>query len=323
MTSNQIESSEVRRANARIGIALGSGSARGWAHIGILRALAEMGVELGIVAGCSIGAIVGAAYASSRVDALEAWCRSLTWKQIAGFLDLSLTGGGLVQGESLMQFVRDQVGDPSIESLDRKFGMVATDLDSGREIWFRDGSLLDGVRASIAVPGLFTPVKLHGRWLVDGGLTNPVPVSLCRAMGAEIVIAVDLNADIVGKHGRKRAGHGEKSGAEDSADARFFKRVSVQLRNSLSERKNTLFSQVFGESLDTPGIFEVVASSLNIMQDRITRSRMAGDAPEIILAPRLSQLGLMEFDQAAIAIDEGHACVTRMRPMLDQVLSDL
>jgi len=308
--------------NVKIGIALGSGSARGWAHIGVIRALSKIGIEPDIVAGSSIGAFVGAAYASNQLDRLEQWCRSLTWKEMLGYLDLSLLGGGFVQGEKLFQFAREQLGDPSIESLPRQFGAVATELDTGREIWFRDGSLMDGVRASIGLPGVFTPVRLKGRWLVDGGLANPVPVSLCRAMGADIVIAVNLNGNIVGKHGHRRTGQAERLGIEESANTKFLERITAQLKDSLYERKDILLSHLFGENHDTPGLFEVLASSINIMQDRITRSRMAGDPPEVVLSPRLSRLGLLEFDQAATAIEEGRACVKRMRPALEEVLTE-
>lgn len=312
-----------RRRLARIGLALGGGAARGWAHIGVIRALAEIGIEPDIVAGTSIGALVGAAYAGKQLDALEHWVRSLNWKDILAYLDLSLLSGGFIQGEKLLEFARGWVKDARIEALPRRFGMVATELDTGREIWFREGPLLEGVRASLGLPGLFAPVKVEGRWLVDGGLTNPVPVSLCRAMGAEVVIAVNLNGDIVGKHGRRRNGRDEKATPSQTAEADFWDKLSAQLKNGLYERKELLLGRLFGASRDAPGLFDVLASSINIMQDRITRSRMAGDPPEIMLAPRLSQLGLMEFDQAAAAIAEGRASVQRMRPALEQVMLGL
>lgn len=317
------QSSALKRTDARVGIALGSGSARGWAHIGVLRALTEMGIEPGIVAGSSIGAFVGAAYASHQLDTLEDWCRTLTWKEILGYLDLSLLGGGFVQGDKLLQFAREQVGDSSIESLPCQFGAVATELHTGREIWFRKGSLLDSVRASIALPGLFAPFKLDGRWLVDGGLVDPVPISLCRAMGAEVVIAVNLNGDIVGKHDKRKGREKYRRKKTVGEDADVWARLSNQITTSFNEQKEAFLSQLLGENRDTPGLFDVMASSINIMQDRLTRSRMAGDPPEIMLTPRLSRLGLMEFDQAAVAIDEGRACVERMRPALDQMLSGL
>jgi NTE family protein len=213
------------------------------------------------------------------------------------------------------------LSETSIESLSRRFGCVATELNTGREVWFREGSLIEAVRASISLPGLFTPVRLKGRWLVDGGLTNPVPVSLCRVLGAEVVIAVNLNGDIVGKHFRKQVAKA-KQGSLDKTNQIFLERISAQLRNSLQDRKEALLSQLFGKNRQMPGLFEVLAGSINIMQDRITRSRMAGDPPEVQLLPRLAQLGLLEFDEADRAIAEGEACVERMRPVLEQILGN-
>ena len=305
----------------KIGLALGSGSARGWAHIGVIQELAKIGIVPEIVAGSSIGAIVGSAYASDQLDVLDNWVRALTWKEIINYVDLTIVGGGFIQGDKLLDLARQYIKEDAIESLPRQFAMVATELDTGREIWFQDGSILDALRASIALPGMFTPVKINGRWLVDGGLSNPVPVSLCRAMGADIVIAVNLNDDIVGKHGRKSAEKKERLELKnDTQENAFWERVSNQLTNGLNERKEIILKKLFGDSLEAPGLFNVLASSINIMQDRITRSRMAGDPPEIILAPRLSELGLMEFDQAEIAIEEGRACVQRMRPALEYLL---
>ncbi len=300
-----------------IGIALGSGSARGWSHIGVLRALAEMGVEPDIVAGCSIGAFVGAAYVNGNLDAIEDWTRALDWKDILGFMDVTLLGGGLVQGDRLLQSARAFIDSSRFESLEKPFGTVATNMETGREVWFREGPLLEGVRASLALPGLFTPIKVNGEWLVDGGLTNPVPVSLCRAMGAEIVIAVNLNGDIVGKYrSRKKLRHPARPLEEVNVEFNFMQRLSEQIRSSLSERRDEWLSGILGDSEDRPGMFEVMASSINIMQDRITRSRMAGDPPEILIAPRLSHLALMEFDRAADAIAEGRAAVERMKPVI-------
>ena len=308
----------------KIGIALGSGSARGWAHIGVIQELAKIGIIPEVVAGSSIGAIVGAAYASNQLDKLDSCARSLTWKEIFNYIDISIMGGGFFQGEKLLALVRTYIEEDSIESLPRQFGMVATELDTGREIWFQDGSIIDALRASIALPGMFTPVKINDRWLVDGGLSNPVPVSLCRAMGADVIIAVNLNGDIVGKHTRKRIKPNTNiDNKSNKNETTFLDRVTSQLKNNLNEQKDILLSRLFGDSLDSPSLFDVTASSINIMQDRITRSRMAGDPPDIILSPRLSELGLMEFDRADIAIEEGQACVQRMRPALEQLLLDL
>jgi NTE family protein len=255
------------------------------------------------------------------MDKLESWVCSLSWKEILNNIDLAVIGGGFIQGEKLLELARKHVQEDDIELLPRHFGAVATELDTGREIWFQDGPLLEAVRASIALPGVFTPVQFNGRWLVDGGLSNPVPVSLCRAMGADVVIAVNLNGNIVGKHRINHARETESARKENANNKSTpWGKVSVQLKNSINERKNVLLSQLFGNSLDSPGLFNVLATSINIMQDLITRSRMAGDPPEMILSPRLSRLGLMEFDQAATAIEEGRACVRRMQPDLEQLL---
>ena len=318
------QSTTVAASGTRIGLAMGSGSARGWAHIGVIRALTEIGLAPHIVAGSSIGAFVGAAYASDELDRLENWVRALTWKEILDHLDFSVLSGGLIQGEKLLEFLPSQVVDSSVESLSLPFASVATELFTGREVWFRDGPLVDAVRASIGLPGLFAPIKIRGRWLVDGGLSNPVPVSLCRAMGADVVVAVNLNGDIVGKHSRHKSSRQRVFESEPRPNAALLERISSQLKYGLQDKKKLLLSHLFGDSKDSsPGVFEVLASSINIMQDRITRSRMAGDPPEVILTPRLAKLGLLEFDEADSAIEEGRAAVQRMRPALEQVVADL
>ncbi len=305
--------------NHEIGLALGSGSARGWAHIGVLQALAELGIRPGVVAGSSIGALVGAAHASGRLDQLAEGVEHLTWREILNYIDPSLLGGGLIQGEKLIEFVRAHTLEVMIEQLPIKFGAIATELDSGAEVWFQHGSLLEAVRASISLPGLFAPVAWEGRWLVDGGLTNPVPVSLCRALGAEQVIAVDLNSDIVGRHARQRHDRSEVVHDElPSEEDGLLQRISTQLKLTLQAPKEMLLSPLLGEGR-APGIFDVMASSINIVQDQITRNRLAADPPEVHLSPRLAHLGLMEFDQAVMAIAEGRAAVMRQREALLQI----
>jgi len=296
-----------------IGLALGSGAARGWAHIGVIQALEQMGIRPQVVAGTSIGAFVGAAYAAGKLEALKHWVQGLGWKDILSFMDVALGEAGLIQGEKLFDFVRTHMPDGNIEQLDMHYGAVATDLYSGREVWFREGPLLLAVRASIALPGLFTPIEHQGRWLVDGGLVDPVPISLCRAMGAELVIAVNLNGGLVGRHFRKR---------QETADKRMIGGWSARLLESLNGGDHPWLNNLLGErSRPAPGLFDVMASSINIMQDRITRSRMAGDPPEVHLAPRLAHLGIMEFDRAAEAMDEGRKAVERMRAQLETCLS--
>lgn len=303
-------------ADIKIGLALGSGSARGWAHIGVIRALEENGIHPDIVAGCSIGALVGAAYRGGHLDKLEKWVRALTFWDVVRLLDVKMMGG-LIEGESLMTSFEDKLKDINIEELPSPFAAVATDLASGREVWLRDGSLPNAVRASIALPGLFSPVNSDGRWLVDGGLTNPVPVSLCRAMGADIIIAVNLNSDIVGRHLNNREER-KKIVKEEERD--LFNQLLKKLNTGILESKLAQWTRDKDNGEAIPGLFEVMASSINIMQDRITKSRMAGDPPDVLLSPRLGKLGLLEFDRADEAIAEGYESVQRMSTSIQHVL---
>jgi NTE family protein len=312
---------EHKQHKPKIGLALGSGSARGWAHIGVIRALAEQGVEPDIITGCSIGSLVGAAYAKGELDKLEDWVRQLQWREIVDLMDISFLGGGFLKGDKVTEFILKQTEDVNIEELDTPFGTITTDFDSGREVWLQKGSLLDAVRASIALPGLFTPVEREGRWHVDGGLVNPVPISLCRAMGAEIVIAVNLNGDVVGKHRRekdKAIAHARQQ--ESEAEMQLWDRFVGLFKNSVQSKKEEWLTELLGSNKDMPGMFEVLAGSINIMQDRITRSRMAGDPAEVTLTPRLAHIGMLEFDRADEVIAEGNACVQRMQTTLDHAL---
>lgn len=311
---------EVTEDKPVIGIALGSGSARGWSHIGVLRALEDRGIQPAIVTGCSIGALVGSAYATGQLTQMERWASALGWKDILAYLDISLLDGGFMRGEKLMQYAERFIGGFQLESLPLQFAAVATDLESGREVWMREGDLLQAVRASMSLPGLFSPLKREGRWLVDGGLVDPVPVSLCRAMGADIVIAVNLNGDIVGKHLRRSRQQAPLDSFSHAAEQDgLWSKISDQIGNSWQQQKNALVGQLFGDSLQSPGLFDVMASSINIMQDRITRSRMAGDPPDVLITPHLADLGLMEFDQAAAAIQEGRDAVERVAEALNHL----
>jgi NTE family protein len=299
----------------KIGLALGSGSARGWAHIGVIRALADHGIEPHIVCGTSIGALVGAAYASGRLDAFEAWVRELDWWSIVRFMDPAIAGGGFMEGEHLMKVMAEHLHAGDMQDLPTTFATVATNLRTGQEVWLQRGSLLEAVRASFALPGLFTPVRHDDSWLVDGGLVNPVPVSLCRSLGADVTIAVNLNGDIVGRHlPTFQAVAREKRNTSPALWEQFTERLHAGLKDSNFGRL------VARREPPGPGMFDVVASAINIMQDRITRSRMAGDPPDVLLAPRLAHIGLLEFDRAEEAIEEGRRAVERMLPALRPLL---
>nr|WP_320051195.1 patatin-like phospholipase RssA [uncultured Desulfuromonas sp.] len=299
-----------KRRMPKIGLALGSGSARGWSHIGVIKALAGIGIEPDIVCGCSIGSVVGAAYVSGRLSQFEEWVRSLTRMDVARFFELDFSLSGFVDVERLQGFFDDYVMDDqaTIESLERSFATVATDLENGREIWFTEGSLNDAIWASIALPGIFPPVRHQHRWLVDGGLVNPVPVSICRALGAEVVIAVNLNGDIVGKHFTRIE---TETSLESEMEKNSF---TTQISKTIRDYSSALFpAKDKPEAPKPPGIFEALAGSINITQDRITRSRMAGDPPDFLLTPKLSKIGLLEFYRADEAIREGEDCVLRQK----------
>lgn len=300
----------------RIGIVLGSGAARGWAHIGVLRALLEHGIEPHMIAGSSIGALVGAAYCCDQLDALERWITQVTWWDIVRFTDMRLRKGGFIEGRKLMEHLERHVADRSIESLSKPFAVIATELTTGKEIWLQKGSLSDAIRASCALPGLFTPVYYEGQWLVDGGLVNPVPISACRALGADVVIAVNLNGNIAGRHFVRHE--------EESKDRIHILReypIVAKLIASVKTHTNH-FIQNIGRNGGTPGLFDVLAGSINIMQDRITRSRMAEDPPDVLIEPSLVHLGLLEFDHAKEAIAEGRASVERILPQIKQVIQE-
>lgn len=293
-----------------IGLALGSGSSRGWSHIGVIKALSKVGIEPDIICGCSIGALVGASYSAGNINKLESWLYKLSKIEVARFFELNWSLNGFVDADHLEEFLNEYVCDEkaSIEELGKTFAAVSTDLENGREVWFTKGSVLQAVWASMSLPGLFPPIQNEGRWLVDGGLVNPVPVSICRALGADQVIAVNLNGDILGKHVAQKPKEDE---GESIAD-RFVKSIK-EYSESIFPEKST------GEK--TPGLFDAIASSINITQDRITRSRMAGDPPDVLLSPKLSKIGLLEFHRASEAIKEGEACVERMLPEIKHALN--
>ena len=302
------------RQRPRIGLALGGGSARGWAHVGVIRALEQAGIQPDLVCGTSIGALVGAAYAAGELDRFEQWLSGLRMTDVLSFMDVHLNGG-LIKGERLMEFFRRNYIDRPMETLEMPLGMVATALHSGAEVWLREGSTIDAVRASIALPALFTPVVRDGQMLVDGGLVNPVPVSLARAMGADLVIAVDLNTDLLGRHLNEPL-EVEKSSGEPAGE------VSEWIRK-LQENLSALMPPRAEEATRLPSMLDVVASSINIMQVRISRSRMAGEPPDIVITPRLAHMSLLDFHRTKEAIEEGRRAVAMALPSLREFLDEL
>ncbi len=295
----------------KVGLALGSGAARGWAHIGIVKALAKAGIKPDIVVGTSIGALVGAAYLSERMDKLEDRLLALDRLDTARFFKLSASFTGLVNKSRVHDFLTGYINaDLQIADLSATYASVATHLHSGREVWNTEGNLLEAVWSSISLPGLFPPIKQKGRWLIDGGLVNPVPVSVCRALGADIVIAVNLNGDIIGKHLTP-----PKPLADNDDDTGLVSRVT----DFVSNHTGNIFNDDKKQD-DIPNLLDVIAAAVNITQDRITRSRMAGDPPEILLEPRLAKIGLLEFYRASEAIAAGESCVQNALPDIRRLL---
>jgi NTE family protein len=290
-------------ARTKIGLALGGGAARGWAHIGVIRTLVDSGIVPDIIAGTSIGAVVGGCYAAERLDELEQFARDLTRRKVFGYLDFNLAGSGLITGQRLCRKLEDALGDCSIEELKRPFTAVATEIGTGHEVWLSRGRLASAMRASYALPGIFKPVNINNRWLFDGALVNPVPVSVCRALGARYVIAVNLNADMFG---RGTVMTNLDAGVEPaSADE-----PEVQPGGGRTMRK-LIQRQLFGEGENAPGISTVMVDAFNIVQDRIARSRLAGDPPDALISPRLTGIGLFDFHRADEMIERGHLAARR------------
>jgi NTE family protein len=307
-----------RRRYSRIGLVLGGGAARGWAHIGAIRALHEAGIKPDVVCGTSIGALVGAVYANGDLDWLEEWVARLTWQTVVRLLDLRISGG-LLGGRKVIQLFAEKFNGRAIGQLNMPFAAVATELDTGREIWLQEGSTIDSVRASIAIPGIFTPVWHNGVWLVDGGLSNPVPVSVARGMRADCVIAIDLNNDIL--NGRDFGGGVVETPAldPDAPTPVALRRNGKPWPRWLAPADASVTDDVRvapAPSARVPSMLSSIAQSIDIMQVRISRSRLAGEPADILIQPRLGGMGIFDFHRAAPAIEEGRAAVEYMLPAI-------
>ncbi|MBC9882534.1 phospholipase [Bradyrhizobium sp. INPA01-394B] len=303
-----------------LGLALGGGAARGFAHIGIMRTLLANGIVPDVVVGTSIGAAVGGAYAADRLDALEEWARSLQGvRNILGYLDIRLNGSGLIGGEKLASRLEESIGQTLIEDLPMKYASVATEIRTGHEIWLTRGRLVEAMRASYALPGIFAPVMIGDRWLVDGALVNPVPVSAARALGAEIVIAVNLSTDVfthsttIHAHGATPAPAAAPVTEETPAKRRFPRIFSPE---------RTVKREFFG-SAGRPGISSVMIDAFNIMQDRITRARLAGDPPDLLITPRVGQFGWFDFHRAEDLIAHGVRAAERALEQIQETIDVL
>ena len=298
----------------KIGLALGSGVARGWAHIGVLHGLARHGIEPDIVAGASIGALVGGVSLAGQLPVLEDWARGLNRRRIVSLMDFKMRSGALIGGERLAAVLMRHVGNVAIEALPKPFVAVAADLTTGHEIWLREGSLTTALRASYALPGIFPPLHHDHRWMVDGALVNPIPVSVCTALGADITLAVSLQDEFLGKV------RSQDSPIPTIAGFDLLDGVAGAEEEVETARRNPLSRRVFRRQPGHPSLFGTMVSSLAILQDRVARARLAADPPDVVIKPRVGHVGLLEFDRAAELIAAGEDAVERALPRFRDVL---
>jgi len=300
-----------------IGLALGGGAARGFAHIGIVKTLVAHGIVPDVVVGTSIGAVVGGAFAAGHLDTLEHWARGLQPRSVLSYLDLKLNGSGLIGGDKLAAELEASIGQTLIEDLPLKFASVATEVRTGHETWLTHGRVVDAMRASYALPGIFAPVLIGERWLVDGALVNPVPVSAARALGAEIVIAANLSSDVFA-HSTTIYSYGASAVARDKPPEPAPRRGIGKFFSAERAVKREFFG-----SGGRPGISSVMVDAFNIMQDRITRARLAGDPPDLLITPRVGQIGWFDFHRADDLIAFGARATERALVSIQEVIDVL
>jgi NTE family protein len=296
-----------------IGLALGGGAARGFAHIGVLRALLAKGIKPDIIAGTSIGAVVGGCYAAGYLDSLEEWARQLTRRRVFGYLDFNLGGSGLIGGNRLQAKLETEIGNMTFQDLPVRMSAIATEIGTGHEIWLTRGRLVEAISASYALPGIFPPVRIGGRWLMDGALVNPLPVSAARAFGARLVIAVNLNADNFGR-GTIIQDHGP------NADDEIVRAAAVQ--GGLREKAELMLRRQFLGTPGRPGLSTVMMEAFQVVQDRITRARLAGDPPDVLINPRLGRINLFDFHRADEIIAIGaDAAEKALEPIAEAIVN--
>lgn len=300
-----------------VGIALGGGMARGFTHIGVLKTLNKYDIYPSVVAGTSIGALVGGSYLAGKLDILEEWALNLNRFKVFSFMDIRVKSASIIGGKKLRKTLEGYFEDIQVESLPRPFVAVSTDLSSGHEIWLREGRLLDAMMASFALPGIFPPVELNHRHLVDGALVNPVPVSVAQALGSRMTIAVDLHGDMIGK--------AVKSGKSYQTIAGFdmFDDNEVPEQNQKKFKKSWLAKRLFRREDKSPSLFGVMMSALGIFQDRVTRSRLAGDPPDVHIKPRIGHIGMLEFERAEELIQLGAEATERAMPQIKAAMQVL
>ncbi|MBC8401426.1 MAG: patatin-like phospholipase family protein [Candidatus Marinimicrobia bacterium] len=299
------------KQSVSIGLALGSGSARGWAHIGVIEALEENNIPIDCIAGTSIGAFVGAVYAAGDINSLKEFALRMDWKMVLSYFDVVFPKSGFLDGKKVHDLFSMHTNAQTFADFRIPVRMLATDLNNGQQVILDSGNIIESIRASVSVPGVFTPVRRGDQMLVDGGLVNPVPVDMARAMGAAVVIAVDLNTGLV----RRKA---------DSEPCRIKSTTSESAFDELQNSKNEMIAKLarsyvgaekmirdkigswFDRDDPKPNILEVMGSSLGIMEEQIARINLALNPPDVLIQPRLGDLKMFDFDQAERSIAEGY-----------------
>lgn len=319
----QIAAERESRTKLKIGLALGGGAARGWSHIGVMRVLEREGIVPDVIAGSSVGAVVGGCYAAGKLDELEAFATSLTKRRVMGLLDFHISGSGLIGGDRLRRLLEHDLVGIRIENLPTRFATIATELGTGHEIWITRGSLVEALRASYALPGVFDPVRLGGRWLMDGAIVNPIPVTTARALGADLVICVNLNGDIRirGTVIQSLSEEAEEPEPDEILQAATEERSRWGLLNPVLDAAGRMRNRA-RKPTNAPGIASVMVDAFNITQDRISRSRLAGDPPDVMVSPKLSPIGLFEFHRAEECIELGRQAAERVLPDIFELLKD-
>jgi NTE family protein len=287
----------------RISLVLGSGGARGHAHLGVIRAIEERGLEIRNIAGTSMGAVIGGIYAAGEIGTYEDWAARLSKTDVLRLLDFSFTWTSIFKGERIFDVLRDLIGDRRIEDLDKGFTAVATSIEDQREVWINRGPLFRAIRASTAVPGVFSPVELDGRTLVDGGLVNPIPIAPTLNDATDLTIAVNLNAI-----GESYEPPDRKAAADDDSDQGGY-------RAAIGRFLDDVLSSKRGKD-KPPAAADLLTRSIDIMQGAIARLKLAAYTPDKVVAIPRNACSFFDFHRTQEMSDLGYE---RTRAALDEM----
>jgi len=295
-----------------MGLALGGGGARGGAHIGVIRALEEAGIQIDYIAGTSIGALIGGVYAAGGLDYVEEVAHKITWQKTIKYMDVRIPKYGLLNGSKIHELLHDKfLPKKTFRGLNIPFCAIATDLIESKEIQIKSGKLADAIRASISLPGIFHPFQKDGRFLVDGGLLNPMPVNVVRKMGADIVIAVDLNHD----YSRGRTPKQKNKTIEKP------KNFLEEIVQNYEEATNSIKTKIEKwQQAQGPVIVDTIGNSINIMQDQITQKNLIEYPTDILIRPKLGPVTIFDFHRSPEIIKQGYEATKKVMPEIKKLL---